>query len=40
MGNLIQWTRKILEEITEDFGGRKDIAWIWVGRNEKERHSS
>lgn len=40
MGDLIQWTKKILEEIREDFWGRKDIAWIWVDRNEKERQSS
>lgn len=34
MGDLIQWTRKILEEITEDFGSRKDIDSLDLGKQK------
>lgn len=33
-GDLIQWTGKILEEITEGLGHKGDNL-IWVRRNEK-----
>lgn len=38
-GDLIQWTGKILGEITESFLEHKGYSLIWARRNEKESHS-